>query len=96
MVRSDLAYPPVFGTTIHNNVEFFNSLINPENILTTDVESNFPCLGGSQPSDFNPHPHQSSLAQIRGIYPSVTPTNTNVDPPKCGGFHQMELVVTNL
>ena len=57
-----------------------------------DVESHFPSLraqpGGSQSSDLNPQPYHSPLAQIHDIIPFVTPTNTSVDPPKCGGFHQ--------
>ncbi|SRR5258706_4351442 len=101
MVRSDLAYSPVSRTAIHTqrNVALLYSSFNPENILTTDVEAIFPSLqaqpGGSHASDLNPQLYHSSHAQNHDIFPSSTLTNASVDPPRCGGFHQMEPIVTN-
>ena len=67
--------------------------------ITTNVQSNFPSLqaqpGSSRSSNLNPKPYFSSLAQVHETFPSVALAGTGADPPKCGRFHQAELIVTN-
>ena len=46
-------------------------------------------------SSLNLQPYLSSPAQVHETFPSDALASTSGDPPKCGRFHQVELVVTN-
>ena len=87
------------GVHTRHDIDWINLFFDSENIPTADLESIFPSLqgqpGGFQPSDLNPQPYLPSPAQVHETFPSDALASTSSDPPKCGRFHQVELIVIN-
>jgi hypothetical protein len=97
-------YSPLLKTVIHIQhdiapLDLLYPFLNSENILELDMQSVVASLeaqpGGSQSSSFNLQPYHSSPRQVHETIPSVILASTGVDPSKCGGFHQVELIVTD-
>ena len=87
------------GAHTRHDIDWINLFFDSENIPTVDLEPIFPSLqaqpGGSQSSDLHPQPYLSSPAQVHETFPPDALASTSVDPPKCGRFHQVELIVIN-